>query len=272
MVLAPSSTRWPVVVLTDSEEETAVAVASVPALAPATIPTADASVGRPSSPDQEAPRTPLLVSRRRRAPRTGTRAPRGRAKRNVSPRYASPPSDMYLSDSPPKNPPPPTAVTAPISTQPSTVVDMYDDMYDSDSSQELPLSIIPRAAQAATQLVLPMTDSGVDLDNEPASSQNPFGAPSFTRATRGLSSPVAPLSQSANIFSITPSTSRLFSPANDQTHTPLHFPSSPPPSRAYRGFSPSGAAYTTGPMSHRHLDNDEFDFFIEQALSNPSHR
>ena len=272
---ATSSNRWPdAIIITDSEDETTMAIPLSLTQAPtvaAPAPPVGSSVGRLPSSDQEAPRTPRLPIRRRGVRRTGTRVPR-RARREASPRF-SPPDDMFLSDSPPKNQPTPTSTTAPINIQPPAVVDMYDDMFDSDSSDELPLSIFRTTARTIAPVVPPTVDSNAGPGNDPVPSQNTSNTPSSNRATRGLLSPVTFSSQPSNQVLNTPSTSRLLS-ANDRTYTytPLRFPSSPLPSRTPQGFSPSGPAYPTGVIQHHHLNDDEFGLFLERALSSPRRR
>jgi len=222
------------------------------------------AIDHSSDPEHEAARTPRPTTRRRPG---RTRTAGGRARRNASPRFTSLPDDMFLPDSPPQNQLATTATTAPVSTRPPALVDPFDDMFDSDSSDELPLSLFSAARRGPVAPVVPFTANPiVDLGNGSTSSQNTFGTPSSTRATRGLSSPVNLLSQPSNQVSNTPSTSRLFSPARDHSHTPLYFPSSPSASRTPQPFSPSGLDYPTGLVQHRHLNDHEFDFFLEQAL------
>ena len=213
--------------------------------------------------DHEASSISRLTTRCRRVPRTGTYTP-SRTRREASP------NDMFLCDSPPKKQPTPTPTTAP--TQPSTAFDMYDDMFDSDSSDELPLSLFRPTTRAVAPVVAPMVHSNAEPANEPALLQSGFNTPTSTHANRGLLSPVAFSNQPSNLVSNTPSTSRLLSPVHDRPYTPLYFPNSPSLSHTPQGFSPSGPAYRTGVVSHSHLSDLEFDFFLEQALSRPSSR
>jgi len=257
---ATSISRWPeVVIVTNSEDDTTAAVAlpSAPALVVAPLDSlAPMPIGHSSSPEQEAARTPHPTTRRRPAQNRTAR----RARRNASPRFTSSPDDMFLSDSPPRNQLTATATTAP-------PVDPFDGMFNSDSSDELPLSLFFTARQAPVAPVVPFTvNSVVDLGNGPISSQNTCRTPSSTRASRGLSSPVAFSSQPSNLVSNNPSMSRLLSPIHDRSQTPLYFPASPLLSGTPQGFSPSGPAYTTGLLPHRHLSNHNFDSFLEKTL------
>jgi len=262
------------VVVIDSEDEIAAAIAPAPGPAPAAAPPVSLVIGYLSSPEQEAVHTPRPTTR---LPPARTRARRGWTRRNASPRFTSPPDDMFLSDSPPQNQLSVTATrtapvdaqplalvdpfddmfdsdssndmatcTAPVDAQPPALVDPFNDIFDSDSSDELPLSLFSRAPVAS-----PTVNSVVDFGNEPVLSQNTFGTPSSTRATCGLSS----------------QPSHLLSPTRDNTHTPLHFHGTPSSSRTPQGFSPSGPAYPTGTIQQCHLNDHEFEFFIEQALS-----
>jgi len=265
---------WPtVIVVSDSEEEAAPDVAPAPTVAspappaPAVTPVNTSGGHLPSS-DKDVARTPRPTTRRRpRASRTGKRTGRGQARRDASPHRAPSPDDMFLPNTPPKNPNTPIAITTPVNTQHS-VDAMLEEIFASDSSDELPLSLFSAATRVPAA---PVVNSPANLGNEPVLSQNTSGTPLSNRATRGLSSPVVFSSQPSKAASNSPSTSRLLSPRGDRAHTPLHFPSSPLSSRTPQGFSPNGLAHPGGFIPHRHLNNEEFDFFLEQALSSARH-
>ena len=136
----PSTGPWPTTVISDSEEEESIRAFLQDPTPTVPTPMTSLSVVTPSV-DPSQP----IRGRGRRARRTRrTAAP-------ASPRFTSPPDDMYLPNTPPAGESVAAAtpsVTAPSASAPASASAIQrdqspDDMFLSDSSEELPTSIIP---------------------------------------------------------------------------------------------------------------------------------